>query len=234
MGAKARLLAVAVLALAGAARVQAAVADDLVIAAEMNDGRAVLGLLLKGADPNQPDNRGRKAIFIATREESLKALDSLLASPQTEVNSANAQGETPLMIAAIRGSLPAVQALVKRGAEVNRAGWTPLHYACSGPDNGVAAFLIAQGAEVNARSENGTTPLMMAARYGNSEVVPVLLKAGAEPRAANEQELTAADFAARGGRDMTAKLLRREMQERQRAADASQRAQPAQPAASAN
>ncbi|RTL46949.1 MAG: ankyrin repeat domain-containing protein [Burkholderiales bacterium] len=202
-----------------AAWAHAAPIDDLVIAAELNDGRAVLALLLKGVDPNLPDARGRKALFIATREESLRALDSLLASPLLKLDEANAQGETPLMIAAIRGSLPAVQALVKRGAAVNRPGWTPLHYACSGPDNGVAAFLIAQGAELNARSENGTTPLMMAARYGNSDLVPLLLKAGAEPRAANEQELTAADFADRGGRDVLAKQLRRVMQERQREAD---------------
>ncbi|MFT7773650.1 ankyrin repeat domain-containing protein [Roseateles sp.] len=214
----------AVGALAAAALAQAAPIDDLVIAAELNDGRAVLSLLLKGVDPNQADGRGRKAIFIAVREESLRALDSLLASPQTEVDGPNAQGETPLMIAAIRGSLPAVQVLVKRGAAINRQGWTPLHYACAGPDNGVAAFLIAQGAEINARSENGTTPLMMAARYGNSDLVPLLLKAGAEPRAANEQELTAADFAARGGRDLMAKELRRVIEERQRAADAAKAA----------
>ena len=210
----------AALALSGAALGQAAPIDELVMAAELNDGRAVLGLLLKGVDPNQADARGHQAIFVAVREESQRALDSLLASPLTKVNDVNAQGETPLMIAAIRGSLPAAQALVKRGAAVNRAGWTPLHYACSGPDNGVAAFLIAQGAELNARSENGTTPLMMAARYGNSDLVPLLIKAGAEPRAANEQELTAADFAQRGGRDGTAKELRRLIQERQRAADA--------------
>ncbi|MGM9480651.1 ankyrin repeat domain-containing protein [Roseateles sp. NT4] len=206
------------LALLGSLAAQAAPIDELVIAAEMNDGRAVLSLMLKGVDPNQADSRGRKAVFIALREDSLRALDSLLASPLTQVDEPNAQGETPLMIAAIRGSLPAAEALVKRGAAVNRAGWTPLHYACSGPDNGVAAFLIAQGAELNARSENGTTPLMMAARYGNSDLVPLLLKAGAEPRAANEQELTAADFAQRGGRDQMARELRRVMQERQQGA----------------
>lgn len=208
----------AVLGLA-ASLAQAAPSDDLVIAAELNDGRTVLSLLMKGVDPNQPDSRGRRALFVAAKEESLRALDSLLASPLVKLDEPNAQGETPLMIAAIRGSLPAVQALVKRGAAVNRPGWSPLHYACSGPDNGVAAFLIAQGAELNARSENGTTPLMMAARYGNSDLVPLLLKAGAEPRAANEQELTAADFAERGGRDLMAQQLRRVMQERQREAD---------------
>ncbi len=215
---KAVLAALALALAAGAAR--AAPIDDLVIATEMNEPRAVLSLLLKGVDPNQPDSRGRQAIFVALRENSLQALDSLLASPLTKFDEPNAKGETPLMIAAIRGSLPAVQALVKRGAAINREGWTPLHYACSGPDNGVAAWLIAHGAEINARSENGTTPLMMAARYGNGDLVPMLLKAGAEPRAANEQELTAADFAQRGGRDVVAAELRRVIQQRQRAADA--------------
>ncbi|RZJ13473.1 MAG: hypothetical protein EOP39_01080 [Rubrivivax sp.] len=197
---------------------QASPADDLAIAAEMNDGRTVLALLLKGVDPNLPDSRGRTPLFTALREESQQALDSLLSSPQVNVDAVNASGETPLMIAALKGWLPAVRALIKRGAAVRREGWTPLHYACSGPDNGVAAFLIAEGAELNARSENGTTPLMMAARYGNSDLVPLLLKAGAEPRAANEQELTAADFAQRGGRDKLAAELRRAMAERQKAA----------------
>ncbi|WP_163592060.1 ankyrin repeat domain-containing protein, partial [Klebsiella pneumoniae] len=77
-----------------------------------------LSLLLKGVDPNQPDSRGRQALFVALRENSLRALDSLLASPQLRIDEPNAQGETPLMIAAIRGSLPAVQALVKRGAAI--------------------------------------------------------------------------------------------------------------------
>ncbi len=188
--------------------------DDLVMAAEMNDPRVVKVLLAKGVDPNLADSRGRTALFTAVREGSTHALESLLLAPQLDVNTANASGETPLMLAALRGSLPAVQALVKRGAAINRKGWTPLHYACSGPDNGVAAYLIEAGAALDARSDNGTTPLMMAARYGNSSLVPLLLKAGAEPRAANEQELTAADFAQRGGRDRVAAELRAAMAQR--------------------
>jgi ankyrin repeat protein len=202
---------IAALALVAATLAQATPVDDLTMAAELNDPRAVTALLLKGVDPNLADSRGRTPLFTAVREGSLQALESLLAAPQLRIDAVNADGETPLMIAAIRGSLPAAKALVKRGAAI---------YACSGPDNGVAAFLIAQGAELNARSDNGTTPLMMAARYGSGDLVPLLLKAGAEPRAANEQELTAADFAQRGGRDVMAKELRRVMQERQRAADA--------------
>lgn len=212
--------ALTALALAGALLAQAAPIDDFVKAAEMNDPRSVRSLLARGVNPNLADSRGRTAVFTAVREGSLQALEALLAEPTLEADAPNADGETPLMLAAIRGELPAVKALVKRGAAINRKGWTPLHYACSGPDNGVAAFLIAQGAALDARSDNGTTPLMMAARYGNGDLVPLLLKAGAEPRAANEQELTAADFAQRGGRDGMAADLRRAMAERQRAAGA--------------
>ena len=113
------------------------------------------------------------------------------------------------MMAAIRGNLAAAQALVRRGAGVNRPGWSPLHYAASGPDLGVSAFLLAQGADVNARSPNGTTPLMMSARYGSSEVTPILLKAGADPSLKNELGLTAADFARQSGRDRDAAELAR-------------------------
>jgi uncharacterized protein len=186
---------------------QAGPVDDLVIAAELNDGRSIAALLAKGVDPNLADDRGRLAIFIAAREDSVRAVEALVASPVLKIDAPNGNDETALMIAAIRGSLAAVQAMVRRGAAVNRPGWTPLHYAASGPDNGVTAFLIAQGASLDARSPNGSTALMMAARYGNSTVVPVLLKAGADVTLANEQGMTAADFAKRDGRDGLAREL---------------------------
>lgn len=186
---------------------QATPSDDLVKAAELNDGRSVLSLLLRGIDPNLPDARGRTALGIALREESDKALISLLADPRLDVNSANANGETPLMLAAVTGQLEAVKQLTKKGALVNRAGWTPLHYACSGPDNGVAAWLLKQGADINARSANGTTPLMMAARYGAMDLAGFLLKAGADATLVNAQSLSAADFARAAGRDSLLKIL---------------------------
>jgi len=38
------------------------------------------------------------------------------------------------MMAALRGSLEWTQRLIERGAAINRDGWTPLHYAASGPE----------------------------------------------------------------------------------------------------
>ncbi|MFY7866951.1 ankyrin repeat domain-containing protein [Roseateles sp.] len=202
---KTRVLLLAAL-LSGMA-VQAAPIDDLVMAAELDDGYNVTRLLLRGIDPNVKDARGRLALDIAMREDSSKAMDSLLNAPTLDVNSPNAKGETPLMLAALKGRLDWVQKLVKRGAAVNREGWTPLHYACSGPDNGVAAWLLRQGAAINARSPNGSTPLMLAAGYGAIDLPALLLKAGADGSLRNQQGLAAADFAIKAGRDVVHQKL---------------------------
>jgi hypothetical protein len=186
----------------------AAPEDELRNAALRDDGHRVMLLMLRGADPNAADAQGRTPLHIALKEESEKALRSLLEYPSLDVNRANAAGETPLMLAALRGRLDWVQLLAKRGAAINRAGWTALHYACSGPDEGVVAWLLAQGAEVDARSPNGSTPLMLAAGYGGISSAERLLAAGADPRLANEPGMTAADFAERAGRDKLARLLR--------------------------
>jgi len=181
--------------------------DDLVLAAELNNGREVTTLLVRGVDPNAVDARGRKALEVALREDSGRALDSLLDHPASDVNAANATGETPLMLAAIKGRLDWVQKLVRRGARIHKEGWTPLHYACSGPDNGVALWLLGQGAELEARSPNGSTPLMMAARYGAMDLAEALLAAGADATLRNDQGLSALEFAKAAGRNKLAKQL---------------------------
>ena len=199
------------LLLGAAFTVGAAPIDDLTAAVEMDNGREVLALLVKGVDANAADQRGRKPLTLALREGSDQAFDALLADPRVDVLAANDKGETPLMLAAIKGRLDWAKKLAARGAKINQPGWTPLHYACSGTDGGVAAWLLSQGADVNARSPNGTTPLMMASRYGASETVPVLLKAGADVALKNEQDLTALDFAKKAGRDLTVKQLQAAM-----------------------
>ncbi|MCV2368962.1 ankyrin repeat domain-containing protein [Roseateles oligotrophus] len=195
------------LAMVGACR--AAPIDDLVMAAELDNGYVLSKLLQGGVDPNARDARGRLALSMALREDSDKALDSLLAYPKLDINAVNANGETALMLAAIKGRLDWVQKIVKKGATINTAGWTALHYAASGPDNGVSAWLLSQGADINARSPNGSTALMMSARYGALDLPSVLLKAGADVNLANDKGLSAADFAATAGRDeLKAKLLK--------------------------
>jgi len=94
-----------------------------------------------------------------------------------------------------------------RGAKVHGEGWSPLHYAATGPEPEFVRLLLEKGAPVDARSPNGSTPLMMAARYGSEASVDLLLARGADPKLRNQRDLTAADFARMDGRESLAKRL---------------------------
>lgn len=185
----------------GAAAVRADDRVDFFRAVNVDNASAVAALLARGFDPNTLDDKGQVALFLALRDDSPKVAAVLLAHPQTRVDAANASNETPLMIAALRGVTAAVPRLLERGAQLDRPGWSPLHYAATGPEPKMVALLLDRGARVEALSPNRSTPLMMAARYGAHESVPLLLNRGADPRARNDAGLTAADFARLAGRE---------------------------------
>jgi hypothetical protein len=78
-----------------------------------------------------------------------------------------------------------------------------------GPSLDVAKLLLASGADVNARDNDGQTVLMKAANNATvyDEVVKLLLSRGAEVNARNENGLTALAIAARVGRADVVRLL---------------------------
>lgn len=178
-----------------------AASPELHVAARNDHAGVVMSLLLAGVDPNVRDAQRNTALHVAVREDSGKAVEALLKSPGVDVNAINQAGETPLMLAAIRGQLDLVKLLVERGALVNDAGWSALHYAAAGPNEHVVRFLLGRGADIDARSPNGTTPLMMAAGYGGLSGADILIEAGADATLRNDHQMTAADFARRAGQD---------------------------------
>ncbi len=66
----------------------------------------------RGFDPNTPDEKGQVGLYLALREGSLKVAEVLLQHPQLKVDAANAAGETPLMMAALRGNVEWTQRLL--------------------------------------------------------------------------------------------------------------------------
>lgn len=165
--------------------------------------------ILKGFDPNSLDERGQCALYLAIREDNPKVTELLLSTPGVTLDLRNAAGETPLMMAALKGNLPVMQRLLAAGVAAHHEGWSPLHYAASGPSVDAVRLLLERGAPVDAPSANGSTPLMMAARYGAEGSVELLVARGASLQARNQRGLDVADFALGADRDWMVRTLRR-------------------------
>src|SRR3546814_13278259 len=71
------------------------------------------------------------AIMQAIRDGAWDVYDLLAANKKTALNAININRETPLMYLAVVGETKRAQDLIRRGAMVNRLGWTPLQYAAS-------------------------------------------------------------------------------------------------------
>lgn len=190
----AALLLAAGIAVPGAA--SAGSYEDYFRAVQIDNAQTVRKLLALGFDPNTIEpQRGDTGMILALREESMDVFRVLLEAPGIDIDAHAFNGDTPLMIASFQGNLPAVQALLARGAQVNREGWTPLHYAATNGHDDVVRLLIEKGARLDARSPNNTTPMMMAAWRGHIYTVKVLLDAGADATLKNDHGMTAIDFA---------------------------------------
>jgi uncharacterized protein len=175
--------------------------EDFFIAINRNDDWSVSRLLERGFDPNSRDSKGQTGLILALRDDSQRVAEALWKSQALDVNVQNASAETPLMMAALRGRIAWMQRLIDRGAQVHKEGWSPIHYAATGPEAKAVALLIERGAPIEALSPGKDTPLMMAARYGAEDSVDLLLARGASASAKNDRNLDAADMARAAGRD---------------------------------
>lgn len=170
--------------------------------------RKMLGTVVNANEVNPVG--GEPALVQAVREGATQVFEVLLAHPGTDVETPAANGNTALMMAAYKRNGPAAQALLAKGAKVDRPGWTPLHYAAASGDEEIAKLLIARGARLDATSPPASgayTPLMMAAREGQQATALLLLAKGAKADRKNTEGLTAAQIAERAGRDDIAKAI---------------------------
>ena len=200
-------LAVYIFVIIGLSTARADSYIDFFRAVNVDNARTVGELLARGFDPNTKSESGQVALYLAMREDSPKVAAVLLASPALNVDAANAMGETPLMMAALKGRLDWAKKLIERGAKVQKPGWSPLHYAATGPNTELLVLLLDRGADINALAPNQNTPLMMAARYGTEENVKLLLQRGANKTLINDRNLSAADMAKTSERPWLVPLL---------------------------
>ena len=122
---------------------------------------------------------GRTALHIVTADRDGPWL-SYLISQRANVNIADNQGVTPLMLAVQIGYVEGVEAL------------------------------LAARARVDVANASGETPLMFAVHSRNTDVMRVLLQAGADPERRDNSGRSARDYARlRGANDITNDVITR-------------------------
>ena len=183
--------------------------EDFFQAVTADEDVKVSQLIARGFDFNTIGPGGVAALLLAIREPSPKVLGVLLKTPGIRAEVRNAKDESPLMLAALAGMREVCARLIALDADVNKTGWTPLHYAATGGHDAVIRLLLEHYAYIDAESPNQTTPLMMAAMYGTPSSVTLLLDAGADVKLRNAAGLSALDFAQRGQRPQSQELIER-------------------------
>ncbi len=110
--------------------------NAFMFAARDNDLRFIDKMPDLGLSTRTRDDLGNSLLMIAIRESGDRLALALMATPQWQtpevLDQENRLGENALMLAALVDA-PAVSArLLTLGAQANRAGWGPLHYAATG------------------------------------------------------------------------------------------------------
>ncbi len=121
-------------------------------------------------------------IFDAVKANDLAKVKALVEKDTSLVNLKDAAGNTPLHQAAITGSVPTVEYLLSKGAEIDSVNTrlnTPLHEALRSEKNETAVFLIKNNCDLNRQNVTGYTPLHYAARYNCLPALELLISKGA-------------------------------------------------------
>jgi len=174
-------------------------------------------------------------IHKAVNSGNLADVEVVLAGGEN-VNKQDSDGNTPLIVAARHGDFGIAQTLVKKGADIkarNKDGYDALlalaNYSMPGmrgaSKNGKSAepvgitteghlktaeYLLNEGADVNAKNNEGSTALILAAQLNKKDIVELLLNKGADVHATNLNGYTALMLAAAKGQgDVICPLMRK-------------------------
>jgi uncharacterized protein len=122
-------------------------------------------------------HRGRLTAAEVLRRYKDEDLPAFCGIELTDVNQVGLFGERPLDVAAVRGDLEEIYALLDGGADVNASGelgYTALHEATSQEHFDAVRVLLEAGARTDIRNEFGDTALDIASLRNRQSLVDLL------------------------------------------------------------
>jgi len=160
--------------------------SPIMTAAYCDDPVSVKALAARGADPNVVSQQSLTPLGIAAQYGKDKAALALIEVGADPGHAIGEAGYTPLMLASANDQKGLVQALIKKGADVNArngGGVTALMMAVANGRADMADLLVHAGANVAAKTDRGDTALSIARSKGDEKLIKVLDQAPGHPGA---------------------------------------------------
>ena len=165
---------------------------ELDAALEAHDRDAIMRILdFKGSarrlEAFEAEQSRARLLLAAAKECSVNEADELLKAGASVVDARDAEGNTPLHVAAHHDCEGVAHSLLAAGAAVDSArmlfdreldNCTALHVAAREGSLHVVKALLKAGASVDARDAEGNTPLYFAAKHGHVATTKALVECG--------------------------------------------------------
>ena len=126
---------------------------------------------------------------LACKNGQVTLIKNLLKA-KVDINALDTEGLSSLHWAAIIGNAEVTKLLISEGANIEIKGTifksSPLLFACQNGRTKIVETLLENGADINAKSSNGTRAIHFAAQSGKTEIVKILLQKGLDINCKND------------------------------------------------